>query len=512
MRFSALTTAAAAGAMLALGAGEAAAGKADDTLNWSTNREVAVVDPYYNNVRELVVMGHMIWDGLLFRDIDTGEFKPLLAKRWAWKGDTAIELELRDDVKFHDGTGFDADDVVYTLNHVSDKDNGVLTFRIVSWIRNAEKLGDYKVRINLHKPFPPALTYLANAVFILPSGHYDAAPEKADGKRDYGAVAPVGTGPYEVVDYKAGDYVLMEKNDGYMSGSPKGSPRIGKVRFRTISEMNTQIAELLTGGLDWIWDVPKDQAERLADDPSLTVENAETLRISYLAFDVDGDSGTDVFTDKRVRQAVAHAIDREAIAENLVGPASVVIHSACHPAQFGCTQDVPRWEYDPDKAKALLAEAGHPDGFEFDVYGYRQREYTEAVIGDLAKVGIQAKLNWMQYRALRDVVRKGETPVNHMTWGSYSIPDVSAIVSHFFKHGPDDPAKDDMTRDYLEVADNSIDEETREEHYKKAFARISGELYWLPMFTYAKYYAYSKDLDFKATPDEIPQFYSTAWK
>jgi len=512
MTFSKFMMGAAVGAMLAFSAGDAMAGKADDTLNWATTREIAVIDPYYNNTRELVVMGHMGWDGLVFRDIETGEFKPLLATKWEWKGDTAIEMDLRTDVKFHDGSDFDADDVVYTLNHVSKKENGVLTYRNVNWIKNAEKLDSHKVRINLSKPFPPAFAYLANGAFILPSGHYDNAPAKADGNKDFGVVKPVGTGPYKVVESKAGEFVMMEKFPGYMSGSPKGTPHIGKIRFRTIAEGNTQLAELMTGGLDWIWDVPKDQAERLGENPAVTVENAKTFRISYMAFDVDGDSGTDVFTKKKVRQAVAHAINREAIAKNLVGPASVVIHSACHPDQFGCTQDVPQWSYDPEKAKALLAEAGYPDGFEFDIYAYRQREFTEAVIGDLARVGIKAKLNFMQYRALRDVVRKGKTPINHMTWGSYSIPDVSAIVSHFFTHGPDDPAKDAETKKLLEVADNSIDSAKREEFYKKAFTRISSEVYWLPMFTYAKYYAFSKELDFKPTPDEIPRFFTAKWK
>ncbi|GAG83621.1 unnamed protein product, partial [marine sediment metagenome] len=208
----------AAAALLA--APTAEAGKSDDTLNWSTTREIAVIDPYYNNTRELVIVGQMGWDGLVFRDIETGEFKPLLAKTWKWDGDKAIEFELRDDVKFQDGSAFDADDVVYTLNHVSNKDNGVLTFRNVSWIANAEKLGTHKVRINLKKPFPPAFAYLANAVFIMPSAHYDNVPNKPDGKKDYAAAKPIGTGPYQVTDVKAGEYVLMEKNPNYFSNSP----------------------------------------------------------------------------------------------------------------------------------------------------------------------------------------------------------------------------------------------------------------------------------------------------
>ncbi len=489
----------------------AQAGKADDTLVWSTTREVAVVDPYYNNTRELVVMGHIIWDGLLFRDLDTGAFKPLLATSYKWINNTRLEFELRQGVKFHDGSSFDADDVVYTVNHISNKDNGVLTWGNVKWMKNAEKLSSHKVAINLVKPFPAALAYLSNAIFMMPSGLYDNAPVKADGKKDYGTVKAVGTGPYTFKELEAGSFVKMVKNNNYFKGSPKGQPQIGAITFRTITEMNTQIAELLTGGLDWIWDVPKDQSERLKENPAVTVENAKTMRVSYMAFDVDGSSGQKFFTDKRVRMAVAHAVNRASITKNMVGPASVVIPSACHPDQFGCAQDVKTWDYDPAKSKKLLAEAGYSDGFTFDLYAYRQREFTEAVIGDLAKVGIKANLKFMQYRALRDLVWKGTTPINHMTWGSNSIPDVSAITSHFFSGGRDDPAKDPEVISNLEKADTSTDPAVREKHYKMALGKISSELYWLPMFTYAKYYVFSKDLNFITTPDEIPRFYAAKW-
>jgi peptide/nickel transport system substrate-binding protein len=490
----------------------ALAGKADDTLNWATDREVAVIDPYYNNTRELVVMGHLGWDAMLFRNLETGEYEPLLATGWEWIDNVTMELELRKGVTFHDGTSFGSEDFVYTVNHVAAEDSGVLTPANVNWMKSAEALGPHRVRLHLSKPFPAGLAYLAGAVFMMPEGHYDNAPTAADGKKDYGAVAPVGTGPYKFAEVKAGEYVLWEKNENYMTGTAKGTPSIGKIRFRTIKESNTQIAEMLTGGLDWIWDVPKEQAERLNDMGTVTVENAKTMRVSYMAFDVDGSSGQTFFTDQRVRAAVAHAINRESITRNLVGPASVVIHSACHPDQFGCTQDVAKWDYDPAKAKALLAEAGYPDGFEFDIYAYRQREFTEAVIGDLANVGIKANLTFLQYRALRDLVWKGTTPINHMTWGSNSIPDVSAITSHFFAGGRDDPAKDPEVIAWLAEGDSSTDPAARKAAYKKALERISSEVYWLPMFTYAKYYVYAQDLDFKTTSDEIPRFYAAKWR
>jgi peptide/nickel transport system substrate-binding protein len=134
------------------------------------------------------------------------------------------------------------------------------------------------------------------------------------------------------------------------------------------------------------------------------------------------------------------------------------------------------------------------------------------VIGDLKNVGITANLNFMQYRALRDLAWEGKTPINHMTWGSNSIPDVSASTSHFFSGGRDDPAKDPEVISWLADGDTTIDPAAREAAYKKALKKISGEVYWLPMFTYAKYYVFSKDLDFRTTSDEIPPFYAAKWK
>ena len=333
-----------------------------------------------------------------------------------------------------------------------------------------------------------------------------------DGKKDFGAVKPNGTGPYKITEIVPGEKIVMVRNDDYFEGSPKGKPAIKNLVYRTIKEMNTQMAELLTGGVDWIWDVPKDQAEKLSASGQVDIVNAKTMRISYLAFDVDGSSDVKAFKDLRVRQAIAHAINRESIVKNLVGEAAAVINKPCHPDQVACAQDVSGYEYDPAKAKKLLAEAGYPDGFEFDIYAYRQREFTEAVISDLAKIGVKAKLNFMQYRKLRGLAQNGVTPVHHMTWGSYSIPDASACAGVFFSGGKDDPANDPKVNELINKAGNLTDQGEREKLYSEAFNMIAKNVYWLPMFTYAKNYAYNKDLSIETTSDEIPRFYTAKWK
>lgn len=171
-----------------------------------------------------------------------------------------------------------------------------------------------------------------------------------------------------------------------------------------------------------------------------------------------------------------------------------------------------KYEYNPEKAKKLLAEAGYPNGFETTLYGYRNRPFAEAMIGDLAAVGIKANLMIMKYSALREKARAGKAQMQFLTWGSYSINDVSAITSHFFEFEADDLSKDPIVRDLLVEADSSIDTAKRKQLYSDALKRIADEAYWCPMFTYVSNNCYSKDLDFTPYPDAVPRFFQAQWK
>jgi len=487
------------------------AGKKDDTLYISLEKEMENVDRYFNTAREGIVFARHVYDNLLWRDPETYEYKGLLAKTFDWEGNTALVINLRQGVKFHNGQEMTADDVVYTLNWVIDPANGVLARNYVDWMKNVEKLGPYKVRINLHKPFPAAFEFLSGANPIYPKDYYAEVGPKGFGLK------PIGTGPYKCVELEPGKRYVFVKNEDYFKDSPKGTPSIGKIVWRTIPEVNTKVAELMTGGLDWIWLVPKDQAKNLERVPNVRVVAAETMRIGFLKMDAANRSeealGADnPFKHLKVRQAINHAIDREAISKNLVGGQSRVVNAACFPTQFGCTDDVVKYEYNPEKAKKLLAEAGYPNGFETTLYGYRNRPYAEAMVGYLRDAGIKAKLVMMKYSALRERSRAGKVQLNFQTWGSYSINDVSAIVSYFYKFQPDDDARDPQVRDWLDEGDSTIDVEARKAVYKKALQRIAEQAYWAPMFTWVSNNCMNKDLDFTPYPDAVPRFYRAKWK
>lgn len=484
------------------------ASQADDTLRWASDRELGSLDYFYDSTREGIIISHLIWDSLIYRDPQTLKYKPLLATSWKWVNDTTMDLTLRKGVKFQNGEAFSADDVVYTLNYVVDPKNKVLRKSNVDWIKSAEKLGDYKVRIHLKKPFPAALEYLAGPIVIYPKQYYSKVGEKGM------SAHPVGTGPYKVTKVVPGREIDFDANPDYFKGGPKGQPHIKHIVYEMIPDKSTQMAQLISGGLDWIWRVPADQAAKLKTLPNVTVKAGGTFRIGFLSMDAAGRTGKDnPFTKLKVRQAVAFAIDRKAIVQNLVKGVSQVVDTACFPSQVGCSDDgVTHYGYDPAKAKKLLAEAGYPNGFTTDFYAYRERPYAEAMINYLQAVGIHAKLQFLRYPAFNDKFLGGKAPLAFYTWGSEGVNDVSGITSYFFEQGSEDYARDRQITKWLETGDTTVDKAKRKAAYSKALQRISQQAYWAPLFSYSINYAFSKDLDFTPPKDGIPRLVDTKWK
>lgn len=485
--------------------GPVMADKAGNSLNVGFTKELENVDSYFNSSREGVVMQRAVWDGLIYRDPATNEYKGNLATSWKWIDDLTIEFELREGVKFHNGEDFNADDVVYTANFVGDEANGVKTQRNVNWIKGAEKVDDYTVRILLKEKFPAAIEFLSGPVSMYPNEYYAKVGPSGMG------LEPVGTGPYKVTEVVPGQHFVLEKYEGYHD-SPKGKPSIQKIDIRTIPDINTQMAELFSGSLDLIWQVPADQAEKLATMDNLTVANESTMRVGYIAMDAAGRSGETPFSNLLVRQAVNHAIDRKTLVEQLLKGKSQVISTPCFPSQFGCVQDVTSYDYDPEKAKALLAEAGYPDGFSTELYAYRNKDYAEAIASYLKAVGIDVDFKMLQYSALREKNMKGEIPFSFLTWGSYSVNDASAMVSQFFKHGSLDDTRDDEVLEWLTLADSSVDPDVRIENYSKALKKIADQAYWAPLFSYNTNYVFKSDVDYTPTPDEVLRFTNMTWK
>jgi peptide/nickel transport system substrate-binding protein len=282
----------------------AVAGKADDTLNVAFTSELTTLDNYKETTREGLILARLLYDSLLYRDPRTGQISPLIAESYRTVDDTTYEFTIRSGLHFHDGSVLTADDVIYTLNLVSSKDYGARYQPAVDWIDKAEKVDDRTVRLHSKRPFPLALDMLAGNVPIYPKAYYESAGSSTMG------VKPVGSGPYKLTEIIPGSRYVFERFADYFDDSPKGKPTISKIVVRILPEANSQYAEILNGGLDWIWRVPPDDARNLDGRNGIRITSTEIMRYQFMNLNPLGQVENNPFADVRVRQAVMHAIDR----------------------------------------------------------------------------------------------------------------------------------------------------------------------------------------------------------
>ena len=491
---------------LSLAAAPASAQKSANTLRVTWRDAVPNVDPYYNQLRTGLVLAHQAWDTLIYRDPDTFQIKPLLATAWKQTDDTTWDFELRPGVKFHDGSAFTADDVVYTINTILT-DKQVAVPSNFAYLAGAEKIDDLHVRVKLKRIFPAALEYMSMTLPIWPKAYRERVGADAYSRE------PVGTGPYRITKVDGVSQIDLERNEAYFDG-PKGHPAIARLQIHEVADATTEITEILSGRADWIWQFNPDQFENISRVPALQAVRAESMRIGYLQFDAAGRTGADnPLTKVKVRQAIAHAIDRPTIAKQLVQGGSRVLDAACYPTQFGCDQAVAtKYDYDPAAAKKLLAEAGYPDGFDTELVTYVLPQYSGAIQNYLKAVGINARVSQLQVGAVVQRTIAGQNPVTAGTWGSYSINDVSAILPFYFDGGANDYARDPEVQRLVAQGNSTTDVDERRKAYAAVLRRVSDEMYWLPLHTYVTTYAFSRQLNFKAFPDELPRFFLASWK
>jgi peptide/nickel transport system substrate-binding protein len=486
-------------------AAPASAQKSTDTLRVVFRDAVPNIDPYYNNQRTGLILQHTGWDQLVYRDPTTFEIKPLLATEWKWIDATTLDFTLRQGVKFHDGSLFSADDVVYTINIIASPDSKVSTPSNYSWIEKAEKTGDYSVRVKLKRPTPAALDFLALVVPIWPKAYREKV-----GAEGY-AKAPIGAGPYRITKVEPSVSVEFERFDDYYD-SPKGKPAIKKIFARFVPDAATELTELLSQRVDWIWNLNPDQMANVDKIPFLQTTRKESMRVGFLQIDAAGRTGAgNPLTNLKVRQAIWHAIDRQTIADKLVTGGSRVPPAPCFPSQFGCDADAAvKYDYNPAKAKALLAEAGFPDGFETELVSYILPQWG-SVQSYLQAVGIKAKLTQVQVAAGTQRSQRGENPLYLASWGSYSVNDVAAFMPNYFIFSNDDYARDPELKQWVEEGGSTNDKEIRTIAYAKAITRVTERAYWMPLHTYVSTYAFSKTLNFTPYADELPRFFLTKW-
>lgn len=488
------------------------AGPANDTLVVAIEGEIPTLDHLYTTARDTIVLAELTDDGLFYADPDTLGYVPAAAQSYVQVNDTTIDVTIRPGVRFHDGSPLTADDVVYTYSWVLHPDSKTNRGRVIAaWLDRVERTGPMTVRFHLKHPYPLAIRDMAFSVQLRKAGAYHAS-----GNADPNAQALKlnGIGPYRVVEFHPGKRVVLERFEGYYTESPKGRPAIRNVLFRTIPDLSTQQAELISGNVDWMYNVPADVASNIGATKYATHLSGPTLRVNFIPLDAAGYTGAgNPLTKLDVRRALIHAINRQDIVKYLVQGDAEVIDAACHPLQFGCEQDVNKYPYDPAEARRLLAAAGYPQGFEVELWVYRERQAAEAIAADLAKVGVRVRLRFVTLTTLNQARKNRRVPAFFASWESGSTADTATIAeAHWSLKSDRNMSKDEIVAKQMEAAARTIDPEERKRLYSAALKRIAEQAYWIPLYTYSQNYLVSNKLAYPVAKDGLPRLFRARWR
>ena len=487
------------------------ADKSDDTLVIAFTREITTLDYNYGTKTEYIILGDMIDDSLFYVEPENLSYAPSLASDFNIVNETTIDVNLKQGVKFHDGSEMTADDVVYTYNFINKNDQNRRHSKVSGWLDSIEKTGKYSVRFNLQTPY----ANFFNDCYRIKIRKNGIMGSEGNWVDDAQTITNNGLGPYKVVSFEPGVEVVLERNEDYFGG-PKGKPAIKNLVIRSIPDVGTQQAELMSGGIHWMYNVKKDIGESMAKSGRAEYQLGPSLRVGFLVLDAGGYSGEgNPITKLQVRRAMNHAINRESIATNLIGGPAKPIHTACNPVVFGCFQDVMKYEYNPDKAKSLLAEAGYPNGFDLELYSYRDKEAALAMVDDLGKVGINVILKHGKLAVLNKARKARQIRAYFGTWGSSASPDTATISNIHWR----DPAKGDrnLTGDpkvteLMHGGEQTLDIEKRKQLYADGLKLIAEQAYWVPLWSYSEGVLSSKDINFVQDPDGYPRIWKTTWK
>lgn len=476
-------------------------------------REILTLDGNYANLRENDILGLLVDDALFAVDPVNAEAVPLAAQSYEIE-DTVLLVTIRDDVLFHDGNPLTVEDVVYTYTYLlnPETENNYHT-RFISWLDSVEAVDDRTVRFNMKFPYAMALFDLAMYSKLRRVDAY------ADGSGGFDPNAQTlelnGTGPYRVVSFRPGQEVRLERFAEYRAGGPKGTPPLETITIRIIPDWSTQAAEVISGGVHWTFDMPDTIAQGAASTGLVQLTNGPSLRNFYISLDADGRVEPDgPLTHVEVRRAINHAIDKHSILDNLRGGKGQVLKTACIPDQFGCTQDdIAEYAYDPDRARALLAEAGYPDGFATELWAARDPDVVAAVAEQLGRVGIRVSVRQVAGPSLTQARRDNAIPMEWASSGSFGIPDAGAILPD--RLGPESSRNysgDEEMSELVQAAVSTFDVEERQRHFSQALGIIADQAYWVPMYTADQNYLMSPNIDYSGFADGMDRLFTAAWK
>lgn len=490
---------------------------------WAANLKIALsadvssLDPHYLNIAPNVAFSSHIFDALVNVDAN-GKLVPGLATSWRAVDATTWEFKLRQDVKFHDGSKFTAEDVVFSLDRPAKLTNSPGPYTAYTKQIVAKKIVDpYTVRLSTATPYGP-LALDVSAIFIVSK----KAAEKASTEDFNSGKALIGTGPYKFVSFKRGDRIEVARNDSYWGGKSDWD----KVSFRIITNSAPRLAALLSGDVDAIEGVPTADLSKLKGNAKFKLEQKISWRTIFWEID-QSERSSPYVTDKagkplpsnplrdvRVRQAISKSINRKALVDRTMEGLAVPASNIVAPGLLGYNEALKVEAYDPEGAKKLLAEAGYPNGFALTLHGPNDRYINDAQVVQtvaqfLNRIGIQTKVVTLPLSVYFSKARAGEFSVALLGWGTLagdfglrtlvgtSNPDTGWGTWNWGKYS--NPTLDKLIASSL----GSVDQAKRASYAQEAAAVAMKDYAVVPLHHQYATWAMRKGLKYTARTDEF---------
>jgi peptide/nickel transport system substrate-binding protein len=461
-----------------------------------------------------VVASHL-FDTLVERDQNLKVVPALAADLPKLVGPTTWEVKLRQGVKFHNGEEFNAESVKFSLERVKTGLRASSNFRP---IEKVDIVDPYTVRVQTSKPWPIFPT-------IMTSRQASMYPPKAYAGKDSAFISknPIGTGPYKLVRWSKDEEIVLEANDQYWRGAPK----IKTVVFRPIPDDAVRVAALQNGEVDVAVNIPPHLATIIANHPKIflsTAPSIRTLQLMFVTHEYDAQHKLvgpykGVTADRRVRQAIAYALDVDEIIKGVLDGKAMRTATLLTPLHFGYDPAIKPIKQDLGKVKQLLTEAGFPGGMELTLNSpqgryVRDKEVAEAVTGQLTKAGIKTQLKTYEFvnylNTLVYVHKPG--PVWLIGWGTATV-DAETVYGPLFRSGSNLGNYHNADFDgMVDQAQTQMDEKQRLATYHRINKLWIDDMPAVPLYQQVDLYGASKRLNWKARSDELIKAYDMSLK
>lgn len=431
---------------------------AKDTIVLAQGADAKSLDPHAENDQPSSRVNKQIYSTLVESTVDM-DLVPGLAESWNQVDETTWEFNIRKGVKFHNGEELKASDVKFSINRMLESPR---VAHIVGAIESVEASEDYKIILKTKEPFGPLLAHLAHTAASIVN-------EKAvtESGENYGQ-EPVGTGPFKFASWEAGDKITLERFDDYY----KGAAKLKTVVFRNITEGTNRTIGLETGELDVAYDIEPIDKDRVSNHENLQLIEGPALSMAYIGMNAQKEP----FNNEKVRKAINHAIDRDSIIAAVLNGAGQKANSPIGPRVFAHNDAISGYDYDVEKAKELIKEAGYEGGFSTTIWTNDnpvRLQIAQIAQAQLKEIGIDVSIEPLEWGSYLERTAAGEHDMFILGWVTVTAdPDYGLYaLYHSDQHGGagnrtfyTNPEVDK----FLNEGRTAIDPETRAAAYKKA--------------------------------------------